>query len=326
MAHSNRDDFEHQLQIRPAAQTDTFEVVYPPWHHPHQKAVNGAIMLGQSTLAACQTVPEGFTVHALHAHFVKAAPIGSTLHYEVERVSTTTRTACRIVRVMQTGIVRVLATFSFMKPSKEDETRQPFDHVPEPSRDTLEAAARPIDPELDDADQSAPGSKNKSRAPEGWPASTPYPAVSNQRQEVSHDESISKRIYRIKMRTLTPLSSPAAQTMATIFFSDFYVLDTPLSVQNIPFGMHRIGDKTKRPTRSALRSFATLNHSIHFVASSGWDVHDGLLMECVTEWAKGRRAGVCFNLWDARGKLVATGEQEGYFLFNEAAKGETSRM
>lgn len=146
MALSERDDFEHQLQVEPATEADTFKSVHPPWHHPHQKTVNGAIMLGQSTFAACQTVPEGFAVHALHAHVVKAAPIGSSLQYEVEQVSTTTRTACRIVRVMEAGIVRVLATFSFMKPSKEDDTRQPFDYVPEPSRDTLEAASRPIDP------------------------------------------------------------------------------------------------------------------------------------------------------------------------------------
>ncbi|KAK4496131.1 hypothetical protein PRZ48_012110 [Zasmidium cellare] len=306
MDRSKLDDFEHQLQIKPATQADTFEAVYPPWHHPHVKAVTGSLMLAQSTLAAYETVPEGHAVHALHAHFVKAAPIDISLQYKVERISTTARTACRIVRVVQNGVVSVLATFNFMRPSQEDETRQPFDHVPEPSRDTLVAASRRIDPDLDDAHQGPPGSK--SRVPAGWPTGTPYPAVSNQRLEISQDKVISKRI------------------VAIIFFSDFYVLDTPLSVQDIPFGMYRIGDKTKRPTRSVLRNFATLNHSIHFVAPSGWDVHDGLLLECETEWAKGRRAVVRFAMRDTQGTLVATGEQEGYFLFNKAANTETSKM
>lgn len=108
--------------------------------------------------------------------------------------------------------------------------------------------------------------------------------------------------------------------------SDFYVLDTPLTMQNIPFGVSDIGDKTKKPTRSALRRFTTLNHTLHLVRAWRCDVREGLLLESVASWAKGRRAVIGSTFRDAKGSLVATGEQEGYFVCIEAARSDESEM
>lgn len=319
MNHAKYADFEHQLEVTPTSQNDVFKALHPVWHTPHRYFVNGSVMLGQAALAAYRTVPEGFEIYAVHAHFIKAAKVEITLHYHVERTSTTSRMATRVVRVTQNGVVSALVTLSFLLPAKEDEMRQPFHHVPEASKETLEAAAKTIDSELDD-------SAGWSVVPKDWPGSGRYPAISTQRLKVSNEEEVSKRIYRCRVRTLSSLSSPTAQIIATIFVSDLYVLDTPLTVQNIPFGMSRIGDRTKTPTKGVLKNFTTLNHTLHFVKSSGWDVHEGLLMECVTTWAKGRRATVRYSFRDGKGQLVATGEQEGFFMFDEAASAQQSKM
>lgn len=318
-------DFEEQLRVVPTTEEDVFTNRYPAWYLPHNPVISGAIMLGQSALSAYETIPNGFTLYAVQAQFLKPGNPQQALQYHVQRIQTTPRTACRVVHFKQAGVIKMMVTLSFMAPSREDKVPQRFECIPRPSKATLRAAATPIDPALDDADRSPPG--GSSRAPKDWPAGTPYPAVSSQRQSVSQDKDVSRRVYRCKVRTLTPLSSPTAQIIAALFFTDFYVLDTPVTVQDIPYGWYRVGDKTKTLTAPVVvKTMATLNHTMHFCSFGGWDVHEGLLLECVTKWAKGRRAVIRFTMRDTQGKLVATGEQEGYFLFKDVAKSERSKM
>ncbi|KAK4499533.1 hypothetical protein PRZ48_010049 [Zasmidium cellare] len=315
---------EQQLSVVSTDSTDVFRGRYEAWGHVGVSHLMGSPIMGQAALAAYETVPSNFSLHSVHARFLGAGVRGIPLEYEVQRITSTKRSACRIVQAKQKGVVKVMHTFNFTAPAPEDSRPQLFDYIPTPSKDTLQAASTPHDPEQDDGHQSLYGVMRAK--PEGWPENTAYPAYSNTRLSVSDDKEISQRKYRIKFRTLFPNTTPKAQLVATLFFSDFYTLDTPLTVQDIDWGFRPIGGKSTDLNPSKMRVLSTLSHTLHFCATEGFDVHEGILMECVTKWAKGRRAAVGITIWDTKGKLLATGEQEGYFVFNETPKGSSSKI
>lgn len=311
---SHRMSLDHPLELGKqleVVQTDIIDVFqgrYEPWGHIGLPHLMGSVTMGQAALAAYETVPDGFSLHSVQSRFLSAALKKVPTQYRVERIATTSRSACRVVHVEQKGVTKVLNTFSFTVAATEDRTPQIFDHVPTPSEETLKAAVSPTDPELDDAHVGLYGIMSKK--PKGWPANTAYPAISNTRLSVSNDEEVSRRVYRIKLCTLYPNASPKAQLVAALFFSDFYTLDTPLTVQDIDFGIRRLGDKAMKLPPTELKVLGTLSHTLHFCTTEGFDVHEGIIMEAVTKWAKGRRAAIGITIWDSKGQLLATGEQE----------------
>ncbi|KAF2164312.1 hypothetical protein M409DRAFT_25191 [Zasmidium cellare ATCC 36951] len=317
---------EQQLSVVPTDGKDSYTGRYEAWGHNGVPHLMGSVVMGQAALAAYETVPQNFSLHSVHSRFLGAGMKSVPIQYEVQRVTTTSRSACRVVQAKQKGVVKVMNTFNFTGPAPEDRTPQIFDHVPKPSSETLAAASTPTDLGLDDGHAGLYGVIAKK--PKGWPANTAYPAISNIRLSVSDDEEISQRKYRIKFRTLFPNTTSKAQLVATRFFSDFYTLDTPLTVQDIDFGFRPIGDRSSSPklNPTKIKVLSTLSHTLHFCVTEGFDVHEGILMECVTKWAKGRRAAIGITIWDTRGKLIATGEQEGYFVFNETPKVESSKI
>lgn len=301
-------ELEKQLEVVQKEIKDVFAGRYEPWGHIGVPHLMGSVTMGQAALAAYETVPAGFHLHSVQSRFLSAALKKSSTQYRVERIATTSRTACRIVHVEQKGVTKVLNTFSFTAASPEDKTSQIFDHIPKPKEETIDALTRPSIPELDDAHVGLYGIMSKK--PPGWPANTAYPAISNTRLSVSDEQDVSKRVYRLKFRTLYPNTSPKAQLVATLFFSDFYTLDTPLTAQNIDWGIRRLGDKSMNLPPTKVKVLGTLSHTLHFCMTEGFDVHGGILMETVTKWAKGRRAAVGITIWDSKGQLIATGEQE----------------
>ncbi len=294
--------FEEQNEVEPVVGSlDTFTNSMPKWSFPHNNVVPGAIILTQATRAAYKTVSTEFHVHSLQTQLLVHATMEEALWYGVHRIATTHRIASRLVLVKQEGQTKVSVTVNFMRGSDEDMTMQRFSHAPEASLESIQAAAVPIDNALDEY--------ARSNFP-NWPDNIPYPAISAQRLSVSGDDGIEDRVYRSKLRTTCPLSYPEAQILAIIYLSDHYVLDAPLTVQGLSYGMHRIGDTAKKPVRPDVRMLATLNYSMHFYRTTGFDVQQGVLFEVQSRWANGHRAVAQLTVRDVKGGLIATSEQE----------------
>lgn len=269
MASHNDFELERLLDLVLLDEADNYKNKWPAWSHAHATAVNGAMILAQAAMAAHETVPQGFDIHFIQAQFVKASSKELALRYEVRRVSTGGKAASRVVAVKQESVVRAIVTIGFSKVAAEDEALHSFDHIAEPSPDSRAAAAQSIDPDLDDANYGKPGATGRARNSPNWPIPNMYFPISCQRLHVRPHADISQRIYRIKLQTTCPLSSPQAQIRAIIFLSDHFVGDTPLTVRGIDFGMSRIGDRTKTVHPSSVRVAATLNHSLYFCRAEG---------------------------------------------------------
>jgi acyl-CoA thioesterase 8 len=113
------------------------------------------------------------------------------------------------------------------------------------------------------------------------------------------------------------LTSQRSHILAIIHISDFYLLDAPLALHGLSFGIPAIGDPERKPTRSDAKFLVTLNHTIHFHRLDGWraDGPDGgVYVELKNPWAKDGRVLAHSNIFGRDGVVVATCVQEGYIL------------
>ena len=180
---------------------------------------------------------------------------------------------------------------------------------------TKRAASLPIDPLYDDLDYTQV--TGRYRHPE-FPDDGPYFPFAAQRLSVTPPPTeIASRIYRSKLRINSPLLSPTAQMLAAVCLTDIYTLDGALSLTGFNYGIAKIGDASKKWTRSDVKFLTTLNHSFHFCSLDGqYEADKGVLMEVRLLWANGRRAVVAFEMRrGSDGALIATGHQEGYYVF-----------
>ncbi len=300
--------FERSLAVTPfKSHPDHFTSVYGPWGYPRMTRVAGSVPLAEGTGAAYKTVPADFALHCLQSHFLKPGLVGVPLQHGVQRLMTTSSFASRNVIVKQRQgdemVVTAVLILSFVRRGLADTRGVPARHeftLP-PSEATAAAAKQQIDPEHDEFNGHV-----SLNVPEG----TPYPPFSSQRLHVSQEADVTVRVQRSKLRTQSPLSGPAGQILAVVYFSDFFVVDAPLVARDIDFGIPRVGDKSRTFTPNQLRQFASLTHNLRFVKLDGFDAHEGVLLEVSTRWFKGRRGVSTIVMRDCRGELIATGEQE----------------
>ncbi|USW51327.1 Putative acyl-CoA thioesterase, HotDog domain superfamily [Septoria linicola] len=296
-------DFERSLAVKPTeGQPDSFTSVYGPWGYTSLTRIAGSIPLAEATTAAYKTVPAGFELHCLQSHFLRPGVIGVPLQYDVQRLMTSGNFASRHVLAKQgEGDKAEIKAVGF--PPEHEYTILP-------SEDTIKAAAQPIDPESDEFN----GTLVRFNLPEG----TPCPPFSSTRLHVSQEPDINSRKHRIKLRVKSPLSGTSGQILAVIYLSDTFVVDAPLVVKDIDFGVPKIGDKSRALPQSQLKQFTSLTHNLRFARLEGWDVHEGILREVSTRWVKDRRGVTSIIMRDCKGELIATGEQEGYYVFRTA--------
>ncbi|CAK4008881.1 Hypothetical predicted protein [Lecanosticta acicola] len=312
MAQAQRYDFEDQFRLTPLKDNpDVFTNTYPLWSWPNLTRVAGSITLVQAARAGYCTVPDDYAMHGLQAHFLKPGLLETPMQYEVERIMTSQKFACRTVRVRQEGVIRAYLVLNFQNKAIDEKRPAPFDYMPSVDKETLRDVAKPIDPRLEDFNHSS--SAAGPRMPPDWPSAprgAQYPAIRTQRLSVSDEAEISERIYRCKLGIASPLSGPMAQILAIVFLSDLYTGDGPLTIQHFDFGAFSIGDLTKTPTKPCTTQWATLNHSLHFRKLDGWDACEDVLFEVKLRWAKGRRAVTQLTIRDKKGEVIATAEQE----------------
>jgi acyl-CoA thioesterase II len=98
--------------------------------------------------------------------------------------------------------------------------------------------------------------------------------------------------------------------LAIIQVSDLYILDTPLALHGLSYGIPVIGDGMRRQTRSDTKSLATLNHTIHFHAQRGFRADDPLYVESDSPWAVDARSLSRSKIFTKDGRLIASCTQE----------------
>lgn len=98
--------------------------------------------------------------------------------------------------------------------------------------------------------------------------------------------------------------------LGIINLSDYHVMDTPLQLNDISFGLPKIGDIYAPRRESQVKVGTTLNHSIHFHVHDGFRADDLTYIEVETSWGKDGRAMLSSRIFSKDGLLIATCAQE----------------
>lgn len=150
-------DFEDALGIhpgRPEGDAHVF-VLNHTLTKPQKrsKGVYGGNLAGQALLAAIKTVPEGFTPHSLHSHFVKSVSDQHRVKWTVEEVSNGKTFCNRSVKAWQNKSIRYIANVSLTRNNSfKQAEREYYDYEERIAKRKQEAAARgeEFDPDDDD--------------------------------------------------------------------------------------------------------------------------------------------------------------------------------
>ncbi|GIZ47036.1 hypothetical protein CKM354_001013700 [Cercospora kikuchii] len=301
-------EFERSVSVKPVdGKPNHFTSVYRPWSWPLVKRAAGSVPMTEGTAAAYKTVPSGFELHCAQVQFLKAGK-NEALRYKVVELMTTSNFASRNVFVTQDSDsdYKCVLLLSFQKrPLTSRGWPSQYEYTRPPSQEAIDLAGRLIEDHSPDLKM----------LPLGVPEGTPNPPFICQRLHTTQESDPNLRTYRTQYRITSPISSPSGQILAIMFLSDVFILDVPLIVHSVPFGPPMLGDETMTPTPSRVRSFASLTHTVRFARLEGFDVHQGVLCEMQLRWTKGRRALDTMYMRDCKGELIATVDQEAYFVF-----------
>ncbi|CAK1366617.1 unnamed protein product [Cercospora beticola] len=301
-------EFERSVSVYPVdGKPNHFTSVYRPWSWPLVQRAAGSVPITEGTAAAYKTVPPDFELHCAQVQFLKAGK-NEALRYKVVELMTMSNFASRNVFVTQDSDsdYRCVLLLSFQKRSVTSRGwPTQYEYTRPSSREAIELAARSIEDHSPDLKM----------LPLGVPKGTPDPPFLCQRIDITQESDPNLKTYRTKYRITSPISGPTGQILAIVFLSDVFTLDVPMIVHSIPFGPPILGDETLTPTPTRIRSFASLTHTVRFARLEGFDVHQGVLCEMQVRWTKGRRALNTMYMRDCKGELIATVDQEAYFVF-----------
>lgn len=98
--------------------------------------------------------------------------------------------------------------------------------------------------------------------------------------------------------------------------SDLYVLDGPISVHGLSYGIPAIGDYTRTYTKPDTDFLISTSHTVYFHLSEGFRTDEILQVEVNSPWAKNGRVFIESRIFhgEGMGGLVATSVQEVRWL------------
>lgn len=246
------------------------------------RSVFGGQVMAQAVVAAGRTIPEGRSVHSMHAYFLRPVDAALPLRFDVEAMRDGGSFSTRRVSVRQSGevVLALLASFQEMQPGLEHQEQMPEAPDPEslPStHDLLGAIPHPM------ADFMA----NHRPVDIRYVDDPVY-------LQAAAQESATQMTW---MRLPGPLdASPLLHSAIAAFASDY----TPFDVM-----LRRHGLSWVTP---GLR-MATLDHTMWF--HSVPDVSDWMLYVQETPSMTGGRGLSTGRLFARTGELIATVGQEG---------------
>jgi acyl-CoA thioesterase-2 len=247
--------------------------------------VFGGQVLGQALSAAQQTVDPARGAHSLHAYFLRAGDIEAPIVYHVGRARDGHSFSVRRIEAIQHGkpILECAVSFQIDEAGFEHQTSMP--EVPRPE-DLDPPVAMPA-AEL----QELPAKLQRWLSTDGpyeyrfvWPRDELHPAKRPPFQHIW---------FRLAERIE---ATPAQHRALLAYASDFHLIGTAL----LPHGVSYLTPNLQ---------MASLDHALWF--HRPFRVDEWLLYACESPTAQAARGLVRGQLFDARGKLVASSAQEG---------------
>jgi acyl-CoA thioesterase 8 len=250
-------------------------------------------MMAEAAAAAYKTVPPGFMLDSLHTQFMLGPKAEKPLVYRVQRVSQGRRFAVRIITIEQDDKPVVAVTASFM--SGQEWTGKAMKHAA-----AIQIKERIDDITLDDFEPM--------RTERG-------PFMRFQRLPLQHatPQDPSTTIAPVVAKIDPPIKAPsgaAAHLLAIVHMSDYHVMDCPLSIHGVEFGLYKIGDYERKQVPFGMKIMTSLNHTIHFHIHEGFRADDLLYVEATSPWAKDGRGMIHTKIYTKDGLLIATCVQE----------------
>lgn len=252
--------------------------------------------MSECAVAAQHTVTDGFVLDSLQAHFLGGPSPKKPMQFKVTRLSNGKRFAVRGVAIEQDGKVMLTATIQFVSSSPWNGpamaysvARQTNHMVPRITLDDLEVGRHRLGPFM-----------KVQRLPLTYKSKEPSP---------SPVSGVTASVAQIT----PPITEPAGGSihiLGIINISDYHVMDAPMQLSGITFGMWAVNDYSRKPTPQMHKIGTTLNHTIHFHTQHGFRADELTYTEDETSWAKDGRAMISTKIFSQGGKLIATCVQE----------------
>ena len=256
-------------------------------------------MMAEAAAAAYRTVPDGFKLDSLHTQFMLGPKAEKPLVYKVQRVSHGRRFAVRIITIEQDDKPVVVVTASFM--SGQEWTGRAMKHAT-----AMQIKERIDEITLDDFEPM--------RTERG-------PFMKFQRLALHHaaPQDPSTTIAPVVAKIDPPMQAPsgsAAHLLAIVHMSNYHVMDCPMSIHGVDFGLYKIGDYERKQVPAGMKIMTSLNHTIHFHVHEGFRADDMLYVEATSPWAKDGRGMIHTKIYTKDGLLIATCVQEVCFMLS----------
>jgi acyl-CoA thioesterase len=104
----------------------------------------------------------------------------------------------------------------------------------------------------------------------------------------------------------------ATHIIGLVGLSDLYLLDSPLTLYGLSYGIPAIGDRHRNLTKSDTKFLVTTNHTVYFHMCEGFRADELLYVEATSPWAKDGRVFIESRIFQGSEglNLVATCVQE----------------
>lgn len=263
----------------------------------------GGLLISECAAAAYETVDSSFALDNVQAQFLSATKPDQPISYTVTRLSTGKRFAVRLVTASQQHNQKTVlsATLAFASHPAADNHpamthtvhRETPHSIPAITLDDLEPALCPLGPFM-----------KFQRLP------VHTPPTSDSFDPTSNMSRITTTACHISPSLPHP-STHKIHTLALLNLSDYHVLDAPLILSDLTFGLPAINDTTKIPTPSQVKMFTSLNHSVYFHKNhGGFRADEMCYAEAKCSWAGEGRALVLTRIFSKDGGLIASCVQE----------------
>lgn len=250
------------------------------------RALYGGQVLGQSVMAAYQTVPEGRVIHSFHSYFLLPGDATKPVVYDIENVRDGRSFSTRRVKAIQNGRNIFYMTASFQLP--EEGLSHQFADMPEaPDPKDVSQDIRYYDDNFDKLSGRMKQSLSYHR-----PVDIRTIGCAHTFDAVTSDPT---RTIWLKGRD--PIEDSLALNQASLAYaSDYHFLSTALQAHGLA-----AQDKSLR--------MATIDHAMWFHQPFRFD--DWLLYQMESPFSGNARALVQGKIYNKNGTLVATSIQEG---------------
>lgn len=283
--------FEESLELR-ELDTDVFENKVLPWTWPRTQNVPGPQLMALTVAAAARTRPQDFNVDSLLVNFLNAPTPDTHMQFKVTRLSNGRRFAVRSVLVVQNGTPVLHSNVTFVNVEKWKGHQMSYSR----SRQTTGAV------EKVDKDVLLPKTEKG-------------PFFKIQQLPATFRDSVKSAQLGVASfaAQMMPISTPAgtlSQHLGIVSLSDVWAISAPLQLSGLTWGLPDPADPKQKPTENNMKVGTSLNHTVHFHLHEDFRADDLVYIEVTTPWAKDGRAMLNSSIFDRKGKLIATVEQE----------------